>query len=193
MNWYSAADTPELAGFGPVTGLGVTGHGAPGGPAHLAAITALYAVAGPLTGLAGGLPMPALEGRWWVEDVTRHPLDVPRDEWHWHLFLRLHASLHHAQDPAFDPALVEQAREAARPTPGIAAVQLVTFTDGRCVQMTHHGSFAEEPKSLALMDEFMRAHDLVPAGLHHEIYLSGVQETGPAAMRTILRQPVRSA
>ncbi len=39
----------------------------------------------------------------------------------------------------------------------------------------------------------MRAHGLVPAGLHHEIYLSGVQETDPAALRTILRQPVRSA
>ncbi|MGI5157855.1 GyrI-like domain-containing protein [Microbispora sp. CA-102843] len=185
MTWYSAADTPELAEFGPVTGLGVTGCGAPGGPAHLAAITALYAVAGPLTGLAGGLPMPVLEGRWWVEDTTRHPLDVPRDEWHWHLFLRLPADL--------DPALAEQAREAARPTPGIDAVQLVTFTDGRCVQMTHRGSFAEEPKSLALMDEFMHAHGLVPAGLHHELYLSGVQETDPAALRTILRQPVRTA
>ncbi|WP_051761736.1 GyrI-like domain-containing protein [Microbispora rosea] len=184
MNWYSAADTPELADFGPVTGLGVTGRGAPGGPAHMAAITALYAVAGPLTELAA-LPMPVLEGRWWVEDTTRHPLDVPRGEWHWHLFLRLPTTL--------DPALAEQAREAARPAPSVDAVQLVTFTDGRCVQMTHHGSFAEEPKSLALMDEFMRAHGLRPAGLHHEIYLSGVQESDPADLRTILRQPVRHA
>ncbi|WP_432934197.1 hypothetical protein ACQPZZ_20095 [Microbispora sp. CA-135349] len=184
-DWYSAADTPELAEFGPVTGLGVTGRGAPGGSAHLAAITALYAVAGPLTGLAGGLPMPVLEGRWWVEDTTRHPLDVPRDEWHWHLFLRLPAGL--------DPALAEQAREAARPTPGVGAVQLVTFTDGRCVQMTHHGPFAEEPKSLTLMEEFMHAHGLVPAGLHHELYLTGVQEADSADVRTILRQPVRPA
>lgn len=30
-------------------------------------------------------------------------------------------------------------------------------------------------------------------GLHHEIYLSDVQETDPAQMRTILRHPVRPA
>ncbi|MCC5575785.1 hypothetical protein IMZ11_09045 [Microtetraspora sp. AC03309] len=48
--------------------------------------------------------MPPLEGRWWVED-TRPPLEVPRDEWHWHLFLRLPDTL--------DPALADQAREAA--------------------------------------------------------------------------------
>jgi hypothetical protein len=34
---------------------------------------------------------------------------------------------------------------------------------------------------------------LVNNGLHHEIYLSDVAETDTAKMRTILRQPVRSA
>jgi hypothetical protein len=43
------------------------------------------------------------------------------------------------------------------------------------------------------MEEFMERAGLVMNGLHHEIYLSDVEETDPARMRTILRHPVRAA
>ncbi|MFG2017992.1 GyrI-like domain-containing protein [Actinomadura geliboluensis] len=187
MNWYSAAGSPELAEFGPVRGLSVTGRGEPGGPAHTASIRALYSVAGPLLGIAaaGGAPfeIPPLEGRWWVED-ERSPFDVPREQWWWHLFLRLPDSV---ADAWFD-----RARQAAD-DPAAARVQLVTFTEGQCVQVLHRGAYADEPKTLALMEEFMERSGLVMNGLHHEIYLSDVQETDPAQMRTILRHPVRPA
>ncbi|MGP8299978.1 GyrI-like domain-containing protein [Streptomyces inhibens] len=179
--WYTAADEPELAEFGPVRGLGVTGQGAPDGGEYGVCAQALYVV-------AGALPVPhaaPLEGRWWVED-PRPPLDVPRARWRWHLFLRLPDDL--------DPALADRAREAARPSgAAVDRVQLVTFTEGRCVQMTHHGAYADEPASLARMDAYMAELGLVRAGLHHEIYLSDVRESDPARMRTILRQPVRPA
>lgn len=51
--------------------------------------------------------------------------------------------------------------------------------------------YADEPRSLARMDEHMAQAGLVRAGLHHEVYLSDVRETDPARMRTILPQPVR--
>ncbi|WP_433176055.1 GyrI-like domain-containing protein [Actinoallomurus sp. CA-150999] len=188
MNWYSAADAPELVEFGPVRGLSVTGQGEPGGSLHTSSIQALYSVAGPLLGIAaaGGAPfeMPSLEGRWWVED-ERPPLDVPRPEWWWHLFLRLPAD-------AWADEWFDEARQASD-DPAAARVQLVTFTEGRCVQALHHGAYAEEPKTLALMEEFMERAGLVMNGLHHEIYLSDVEETDPARMRTILRHPVRAA
>ncbi|MGO4748559.1 GyrI-like domain-containing protein, partial [Streptomyces sp. 2MCAF27] len=100
------------------------------------------------------------------------------------LFLRLPDDL--------DPAAADRAREDARPS-GLAVdrVQLVTFTEGRCVQLTHHGHYADEPASLALLDEYMTEQGLERAGLHHEIYLSDVRESDPAKMHTILRQPVR--
>jgi hypothetical protein len=89
--------------------------------------------------------------------------------------------------------LVDQAREAARPSNLAASrVPLVTFTEGLCVQAMHNGPYAEEPAMLGKMDEHMSAHDLEPNGLHHEIYLSDLNETDPARMHTILRQPVRS-
>jgi hypothetical protein len=178
-DWYVASDRPELVEFGPVRGLGVTGVGEPGGDEHLAAIQALYSVAGPLL----GDEVPPLEGRWWVE-ADQPPLTVPRSQWRWHLFLRLPDSI--------EPGRVDEARQATGSTVA-ARVQLVMFTEGNCVQALHHGSYDDEPETLAQMDQYMTERRLVSNGLHHEIYLSAVTESDPARMRTILRQPVRAS
>lgn len=176
MSWYEAADSPELVEHGAVSGLAVTGRGEPGGVAYNESVGALYAVMGAL-----GAPMVPLEGRWWVED-DRSPFDVPRDQWWWHLFLRL----------PDDVTSVDQAREDVRSqVPAAARVQYVTYAEGRCVQVLHHGAYSDEPASLARMYALMTAEGLAPNGLHHEIYLSDPSEPDPEKMRTILRQPVR--
>jgi hypothetical protein len=188
-SWYEAAEQPELVEFGTVHGLGITGRGAPGGRVHMESTRLLYAVAGPLLGLAAqaGAPfgMPPLEGRWWVED-DRPPFDVPREEWCWQLFLRLPDDL--------AAGLVDQARELARASePAVARVQLVSFTEGQVVQALHAGPFAEEPKTLARMEAVITSSNLAVNGLHHEIYLTDFTTTKPEELRTILRQPVRAA
>lgn len=182
-NWYMAADTPELVELGSALGLAVSGRGAPGGKSYVDSVGALYAMAGQVLGAAP----PPLEGRWWVED-DRPPFEVPREEWCWHLFLRVPDDL--------DPARVDQARARALAGGALRAVnrvQLVTWHTGQCVQVTHHGPYADEPRTLATMDGFMREAGLVHAGPHHEIYLTDVNATPPELARTILRQPVRSA
>lgn len=174
--WYEAADEPELVEHGPVTGLAVTGRGEPGGAAYYESVGALYAVMEAL-----GAPMVPLEGRWWVEDA-RSPFEVPREEWWWHLFLRLPDGT----------ATIDAARARTRQgVPAAARVQHVSYTDGRCVQVLHRGPYSDEPATLARMDSLMEAEGLVPNGLHHEVYLSDPREEDPAGMRTILRQPVR--
>ncbi|MGV9596402.1 GyrI-like domain-containing protein [Streptosporangium sandarakinum] len=275
LNWYSAADDPEVVEFGPVRALSIMGQGEPGGAVYGTSVGALYAAAGALIGVAARhgrmFELPCLEGRWWVED-ERSPFDVPREEWWWHLFLRLpdaagvtgngpvsggendamggsagealngladktgnglaggavngpvdavsdgpvdatsdgpvgaasdgpvdvtsdgpvDATSDGPVGAAWDDAWVDEAREAAR-HPAAARVQLVTFTEGLCVQALHRGPYAEEPKTLARMEAHIRDAGFVRNGLHHEIYLSDVRETDPEKMRTILRQPVRSA
>ncbi|MGV9323704.1 GyrI-like domain-containing protein [Streptosporangium sandarakinum] len=251
LNWYSAADDPEVVEFGPVRALSIMGQGEPGGAVYGTSVGALYAVAGALIGVAARhgrmFELPCLEGRWWVED-ERSPFDVPREEWWWHLFLRLPdaagvtgngpvsggendamggsagEALNGLADEtgnglaggavngpvdatsdgpvgaasdgpvgaAWEDAWVDEAHEAAR-HPAAARVQLVTFTEGLCVQALHRGPYAEEPKTLARMEAHIRDAGFVRNGLHHEIYLSDVRETDPEKMRTILRQPVRSA
>ncbi|WP_433242224.1 GyrI-like domain-containing protein [Actinomadura nitritigenes] len=181
MSWYEAAEKPEIAEFGPVSGLAVTGRGEPGGAAYGASVGALYAVMGAL-----GAPMVPLEGRWWVED-ERSPFEVPREEWWWHLFLRLPD-----EEGAIEAGAIEAAvTEVRQGVPAAARVQRVTFTDGRCVQMLHRGPYADEPASLAEMDALMKAEGLEVNGLHHEIYLSDPNEPDQSKARTILRQPVR--
>ena len=87
---------------------------------------------------------------------------------------------------------IYQAREDVRAkVPAAARVQHVGYAGGRCVQVMHHGAYADEPASLARMYALMEAEGVVPNGLHHEIYLSDTRETDPGKMRTILRQPVR--
>src|SRR5262245_49672750 len=121
--------------------------------------------------------MPPLEGRWWIEDERRW-FEVPRDQWRWHLFLRVLDSM--------PVELVDPAREtsrAAENTFAVARVQLVTFTEGQAVQMMHRGPYADEPRTLATINAFMERNELVPYGLHHEIYLSDVRETDTTKIR----------
>jgi len=69
-------------------------------------------------------------------------------------------------------------------------VTLETLREGRVVQMLHVGPYADEPKSIAAMDEFVRAEGMRYRGAHHEIYLSDPRRVAPSRLRTILRHPV---
>ncbi|MEV4108357.1 hypothetical protein [Nonomuraea sp. NPDC049695] len=170
--------TPTIATHGPVTCLSVTGMGEPGGSEHTAAIGALYTVAAALGASTG-----PLEGQWWVED-ERHGLQVPREQWRWHLLLPL------TETPQQEGAL-ERARERSRAAnPAVDRVRLATVTEGQCVELLHEGPFSEEHLSLKIMEDFMTEHGLIANGLHHEIYLSALDDPAP---RTLLRQPVRPA
>ncbi|MEU7860807.1 hypothetical protein [Nonomuraea sp. NPDC049141] len=167
----------ELTTHGPVTCLNVTGLGEPGGSEHLSAIGALFAVAGAMGGPGG-----PLEGLWWVED-ERPGLEVPREQWRWHLLLPLPA--------APEPGRLEQARESVRATgAAVDRVRVAVFTEGQCVEILHHGPYSEEHLSLKIMEDFMDEHALVPNGPHHEVYLTAFDDPDP---RTVLRQPVRPA
>jgi hypothetical protein len=170
--------TPTITTHAPVTCLSVSGMGEPGGAEHASAIQAIYTVAAALG--AGQAP---LEGQWWAED-ERYGLEVPREQWRWHLLLPL-------AGVALPDGAVERAREQTRAScRAVDRVRLATVSEGECVELLHEGSFSEEPRSLKIMHEYMAEHGLVGNGLHHEIYLTAPD--GPAP-RTLLRQPVRPA
>ena len=69
-------------------------------------------------------------------------------------------------------------------------VALETLREGRVVQMLHVGAYADEPRSIAAMDEFVRGKGLHYRGAHHEIYLSDPRRVAPSRLRTILRHSV---
>ena len=54
----------------------------------------------------------------------------------------------------------------------------------------HLGPYADEPATLARMDDFAREQGYVMRGKHHEIYLGDPRQAAPEKMKTVLRHPV---
>ena len=67
--------------------------------------------------------------------------------------------------------------------------------EGMCVQIMHTGSFDDEPKTVALMDDYIAKNgyekDISKNRLHHEIYLSDARKTPPEKQKTIIRHPIK--
>ena len=76
-----------------------------------------------------------------------------------------------------------------------SAAEFLTIDEGQCVQIMHHGPFDDEPVTVALMDEFVRANgyenDFSGTRLHHEIYLTDARKAAPEKWKTVIRHPVR--
>ena len=56
------------------------------------------------------------------------------------------------------------------------------------------GAFDEEPRTIALMDAFLRenryANDFSSGRMHHEIYLSDARRVPQEKWRTVIRHPI---
>ncbi len=128
-----------------------------------------------------------LEGLWWT-DGSEFDLEK-RDGWRWTAMIR---------QPDFVTAEVfEWAAELTqkkKPELDCSKARFEAFFEGLCVQAMHTGPFADEPATVAKMNEFISANDLFSAvgneRKHHEIYLSDPRKVSAEKMRTVLRLPV---
>ena len=61
----------------------------------------------------------------------------------------------------------------------------------------HVGSYDNEPKTVALMHQFMEDQgyvlDITDERMHHEIYLSDARKVAPEKLKTVIRHPIRRA
>ncbi|MDX2355375.1 GyrI-like domain-containing protein [Dietzia sp. PP-33] len=81
-----------------------------------------------------------------------------------------------------------------KPAVAVDHIRFEEFSEGTAVQTLHVGPYdAEGPVIARMHDEIIPGRGMVASGHHHEIYLSDARRTDPARLRTILRQPVRSA
>lgn len=178
----------------PMRYLAVDGHGDPNtAAAYAEAVEALFSVAYAVKfrsrkELGRDFVVAPLEGLWRADDPAAF---VARDKsaWDWTLLI--------AQPDWIDEAVVAEAVAAARAKgdrPALSLVHLRELHEGTSAQILHIGSYNDETPTLArLHDEWMPQHGLTFAGDHHEIYLSDARRTEPEKLRTVLRQPVRSA
>jgi hypothetical protein len=189
---YTAQSAPALIFVPPGHYLSITGKGDPDGGVFADSTQALYTAAYGIKNVykqsGQDFVVSKLEGTWWVNvnPLEVNPLEVPRDEWHWQLLIRM---------PDYVvSAVVQQTLKAVflkKQLPLLQQVTLTTLAEGKSMQIMHTGPYSEEPATLQIMEDFIEKEGLTRNGRHHEIYLSDPRKTAPGKMKTILRQPVK--
>ena len=132
--------------------------------------------------------VPPLEGFWWQPGVTG--IDYAhKEDFRWISVIRLPDFVTKAD---FNWAVDEATKKKKT---DFSKVEYITYDEGLCVQCMHIGSYDEEPKTVALMHEYMKrqgyALDITDQRLHHEIYLSDARKVAPEKLKTVIRHPIR--
>ena len=134
--------------------------------------------------------VPPLEGFWWQEGVTE--IDYAhKEDFRWISVFRLPDFVTKAD---FSWAVDEATRKKKT---DFSKVEYLTYDEGLCVQCMHIGSYDDEPKTVALMHEYMEqqgyALDITDHRFHHEIYLSDARKVSTEKLKTVIRHPVRKS
>ncbi|HOV51219.1 MAG TPA: GyrI-like domain-containing protein [Candidatus Cryosericum sp.] len=193
---YQAGTNPSVVDVPQMLFIAVDGKGDPNtSTEYAAAIELLY-------GLSYGIKMssksimeyvvPPLEGFWNIGGDFRGEGAAIADKstFVWTMVIR---QPEFVTPQAFDAAKAALAKK--NPRLDSSRARLEAFTEGRCVQVLHVGSYDDEPATVALLDRFAADQgysiDISATRRHHEIYLSDPRKVAPEKLRTILRHPVR--
>ena len=160
--------------------LMVDGEGDPNTSlAYADAVEVLFAVSytikfivkkGPLAIDYGVMP---LERLWWVDDMSKFTTE-DKSNWKWTMMI---------MQPSFvTPEIIDSAiadvKMKKNPT-AISKLRLEAFSEGRCAQILHIGTFFEEGPTIEKVHQFIDSRGN-RTGKHHEIYLSDIRKADPA-------------
>lgn len=197
--FYKPKNKPEIVEVPKAHYIAVRGKGDPNetGGAYQQAIQLLYSVAYTLKmsyktdyHMEGFFEyvIPPLEGLWWQDrggDINYKD----KSAFHWISLIRL---------PDFvTPKDLDWAIATASKKKKLdcSPVERLTLDEGLCVQIMHQGPFDDEPKTIALMQEFLTENgyvtDLTDERRHHEIYLSDARRVAPDKWKTVIRLPIK--
>jgi len=131
---------------------------------------------------------PPLEGLWWADGMNDF-IRGNRDKLNWRMMIVYEPDWLTVE--MFEDAFkIAKARLGEPP----ASLRLESYHEGLSAQIMHLGPNSAEASTLArLHREFLPAHELIPNGHHHEIYLNDPNRVAPEKLKTVLRQPVRSS
>mgnify|MGYP004630095779 FL=1 len=134
--------------------------------------------------------VPPLEGFWWQDNVEGIDYN-DKSTFNWISVIRLPDFV---DKKDFDWA-VKTATNKKKIDCSFAT--FITIEEGLCVQIMHHGSFDDEPVSVALMDKYIAdngyINDFSETRLHHEIYMSDARKVAPEKWKTVIRHPIKKA
>ena len=197
--YYMPKNKPQIVTVPKINYIAVRGMGDPNeeGGAYQAAISVLYSVAYTLKmsyktdyKIEGFFEyvVPPLEGFWWQDDVKGVDYS-DKSTFRWISMIRL-PDFVTEEDFAWAVKTAEKKKKM-----DCSSAEFLTVEEGLCVQIMHHGTFDDEPATVALMDQYLNEHgyqnDITDTRLHHEIYLSDARKTEPAKMKTVIRHPIK--
>ena len=132
--------------------------------------------------------VPPLEG-FWQQDGGGQIDYANKDGFNFISLLRLPDFVTKAD---FDWAVQEAAKKKKT---DFSKAEYLTYDEGVCVQCMHVGSYDDEPKTVALMHEYMEANgydlDITENRYHHEIYLSDPRKCTAEKLKTVIRHPIK--
>lgn len=194
---YRPKDKPAIVTVPPANYIAVRGRGDPNeeGGAYQRAVSILYAVAYTIKMSYKGerrmdgffeYVVPPLEGFWWQDGIDGVDYS-DKSGFHWISVIRL---------PDFVKKIdFDWAVAAAKKKLDCSSAEMLSVDEGLCVQIMHHGSYDDEPATVAVMDEFIHANgyenDLSGLRMHHEIYLSDPRKTEVSKRKTVIRHPIK--
>ncbi len=161
-------------------------------PSYKSAVEWLYSVSYAMKFAAKGklgkdYVVPPLEGLWWAADPKSF-VRRDKDQWHWTMMIMAPDVI---DREIFSGAVAKASTKLGQPPEGL---RIEAYAEGLSLQTLHVGSYDDEGPVLArLHDEVMPDKGMNFNGPHHEIYLGDPRKTEPSKLRTILRQPVKSA
>ena len=131
--------------------------------------------------------MPPLEGLWWQEGSDLFD-NTNKDGLNFISLIRLPDFVTKAD---FDWAVQEATKKKKQ---DFSKVEFFTYEEGECVQCMHIGPYDDEPKTIALMHEYIAANsyelDISESRHHHEIYLNNPCKCAAEKLKTIVRHPI---
>ena len=182
---YSAKSEIGVVDAGEGRFLVVESQGSPGGEAFQNAVGQLYSVAYTLKFAlknAGMLDFGicSLEALYFDD-----PADTPRDEWRWHLLIRIPEEV--------KPKDIEEAKNTVRTRKGIdtSVVKDVHLKEGRSLQVLHVGPYDEVGPVYQRLLHRITEQGLSCSGPPHEVYINDPRRVAPEKIKTIVRIPVR--
>lgn len=131
-------------------------------------------------------PVMALEGLWWVDSEV---FSLERTEdWYFRLMIM---QPDHITQSFYDEARAELMRK--KPEVDLEGLRYERWHEGLAVQIMHVGPYAEEQRSLDLMQAYLDDNGYKYRGNHHEIYLGDPRRAKPENLKTVLRHAVEKA
>ena len=199
--YYLPKQKPQIVEIPSMNYIAVRGKGNPNeeNGAYQQAIGVLYAIAYTLKmsyktdyKIEGFFEyvVPPLEGFWWQDGVTGVDYSK-KDSFCWISMIRLPDFITKA---AFGWAVQEASRKKKL---DCSAAEFLTVDEGLCVQIMHIGPYDDEPATVQIMDDYLKANgyvnDISADRMHHEIYLSDARKVAPEKWKTVIRHPIRKA